>query len=281
MAEVRPAHLPTYEALLAKAHSENFPVANRLLPRRRRGHLLALYAFARLVDDIGDEAGERAPDLLEWIEGDLDRAYSGMPQHPVMCRLAATVRACDLPSEPFLHLIEANRQDQVVTRYESFDDLLGYCELSANPVGRLVLHVFDAATPERISLSDRVCTALQLVEHLQDVKEDFQRGRVYLPREDLRSFGVDEAELAACTVSDRLRRLIAFEVVRARDILRAGAPIVRTLRGRLRAAVAGFVGGGEATLRAIERAECDVLRETPRATTGALAWAFVSALARK
>jgi squalene synthase HpnC len=279
MEAVRPsAQLPSAEAVLAKAPGENFPVASKLLPRQVRAHLLALYAFARLVDDVGDEAGDRAPELLEWIERDLDRVYGGTPENPVMRRLAATVRECNLPREPFARLIEANRRDQVVTRYETFDDLLGYCELSANPVGCLVLEVFGAASPERVALSDRVCSALQLVEHWQDVKEDAERGRVYLPREDLERFGVADGELAADSASDRFRHLIAFEVARTRELLRAGARLVGTLHGRLRLAVAGFVAGGEATLRAIERLDYDVMRSTPRATPFGFARGFGRAL---
>lgn len=270
--------LPSPEAVLAKARDENFPVASRLLPRRVRGHLMALYAFARLVDDAGDEAGDRSPELLDAIESDLDRMGPGDAQHPVVRRLAETVRACDLPLEPLRRLIEANRRDQVVSRYRTFEELLGYCELSANPVGRSVLHVFGSATRERVELADRVCTALQLTEHLQDVKEDYGRGRVYLPASDLDAFGVPESELAADRASAALMRLVAFEVARTRELLGAGAPLVRTLRGRLRWAVAGFVAGGAATLDAIARAGYDVLRSTPRATRAGFARAFVVAL---
>lgn len=278
--EVQPFHLPALDAVLAKGRHENFPVASRLLPRRERHHLLALYAFARLVDDAGDEAGERAPELLDGIEVDLDRVYTGTPEHPVLRRLQATVHERALPRDPLQRLIEANRRDQVFTRYESFDELLRYCELSANPVGELVLRVFSAATAERMGLSDRVCTALQLVEHWQDVKEDLARGRVYLPREDLEAFGVDEAELSACSASGRLRRLLAFEVARTRELLGAGRPLVRTLRGFPRVAVAGFVAGGEATLRAIERGDYDVLRAAPRASRIGLVRVFVPLLVR-
>lgn len=270
--------LPSRDVILAKARDENFPVASRLLPRRVRGHLLALYGFARMVDDAADEGGEHRPELLDAIEKDLDRVPSGEPEHTVMRRLAQTVRACDLPLASLRHLIEANRRDLVVSRYRTFDDLLAYCELSANPVGRLVLHVFGAATPDRIELSDRVCTALQLVEHLQDVKEDFERGRVYVPGEDLEAFGVAETELEADSASDELKQVVAYEAGRTRALLVAGAPLVRTLRGRLRWAVAGFVAGGDAALGAIERAGYDVLRSTPRATRASFARAFAVAI---
>jgi squalene synthase HpnC len=264
------AELPRTAAVLDQASAENFPVASRLLPRHDREHLMALYGYARLVDDAGDEApGDRAA-LLDEIEADLDRIYAGaVPRHALTRRLAATVAACDLPRAPLQALIAANRQDQVVHAYATFGDLLAYCELSANPVGRLVLHVFAAATPERTALSDRVCTALQLAEHWQDVAEDLARGRVYLPAEDLERFGVSPADLSRSPATAPVCALIGFEVRRAREILAEGAPLVRTLRGRPRLAVAAFVGGGRAALDAIERAGWDVSAGAPRSTRAA------------
>jgi squalene synthase HpnC len=256
---------PSREAVMAQAGSENFPVASYLLGRRQRAQLLAIYGFARLVDDLGDEASGDRLELLDWLEGDLDRVYGeGQPEHPVMRALAPTVSECRLPDRPFRRLIEANRRDQTVTRYQSFDELLGYCQLSAAPVGELVLHVFGAATDERILLSDRICAGLQVVEHLQDVAEDFARGRVYLPREDLARFGCDEGELGGARVSPPLRELLAFETARARSLLDAGAPLARTLRLRPRLAVAGFVAGGRAALDALDRSGYEVLGDRPR-----------------
>jgi squalene synthase HpnC len=193
--------------------------------------------------------------------------------------LAETVVACDLPREPLQLLIEANRRDQVVHRYGTFDELLGYCELSANPVGRLVLHVFDTATPQRAALSDRVCTALQLAEHWQDVAEDLERGRVYLPAEDLDRFGVTMADLRVVPAPERVRALIGFEVERARAILAEGVPLVATLRGRPRVAVAAFVAGGRAALDAIDDAGHDVSGGPPRAGNLARLTALVRVLA--
>jgi phytoene/squalene synthetase len=218
---VAAGELPSRGAVMTQARDENFPVALWLLGPRTRRHLLAIYGFARLVDDVGDEvAGDRAA-LLDRIERELDE-----PEHAVMRELARTARECALPREPFLRLIEANRRDQVVTRYDSFDELLGYCQLSAAPVGELVLHVFGAATPERIALSDRICAALQVVEHLQDVDEDRARGRVYIG---------------------------AFDAARqARALLEEGAPLVHVLRGRARLAVAGFLAGGRVALDTLE-----------------------------
>jgi phytoene/squalene synthetase len=209
--------LPSQAAVMAQAAAENFPVASWLLGPRVRRHLLALYGFARLVDDVGDEAPADRLGLLAQIERELD-----VPTHPVMCSLARTVSECALPRDPFLRLIEANRRDQQITRYESPEQLREYCQLSAAPVGELVLMVMGAASPERIALSDRVCAALQVIEHLQDVEEDAARGRRYIGDWDA--------------------------VAQARELLAAAPPLIRSLRGRARMAVAGFVAGGRIAL---------------------------------
>ena len=253
------------EALLAQAGQENFTVASLVLPRAARRHLMAIYGYARLVDDAGDElAGDRLA-ALDWIEEDLDRAYRGCARHPLLVRLSETLRECALPREAFVRLIEANRVDQRTTRYATFAELEGYCHLSADPVGELVLGVFGLATPERVALSDRVCTALQLAEHLQDVVEDLGDGRVYVPLEDLARFDVGEDDLRRAPAPRSVRELLAFEVTRARSLLWAGAPLLGTLRGRPRLAIAAFVGGGEAALAAIEAAGHDVSAGPPRA----------------
>jgi squalene synthase HpnC len=249
-----------------QAAGENFPVALRLLPARYRRHLAAVYGFARSADDMGDEAapGQRLA-LLDELEADLDRLYQGQqPRLRVVAALGPAVAACQIPDQPFRDLIQANRQDQAVSRYPAFADLAGYCRLSANPVGRIVLHVFGVATGERAELSDQICTALQLAEHWQDVAEDYRAGRVYLPQEDLAGFGVAEAELAAAPASPALRALMEFEVQRARKLLDEGAPLTGTLQGAARAAVAGYVAGGRAALAAIAAAGYDVLTATPR-----------------
>ena len=263
---------------MAKAGRENFGVASLLLPRATRRHLLAIYRFARLVDDVGDEVGGDRLDLLDRLERDLERAYAGTPEHALLRRLAPTVRELELPREPFERLIEANRQDQRVSRYETYAELEAYCELSANPVGRLVLHVLGAATPERVDASDAVCTGLQLAEHWQDVGEDYRRGRVYLPREDMRRFGVEDEDLAAERVGEQLARLLAFEVERARRLLARGLPLVASLGGRARLLVAGYVSGGRAALDAIEKAGFEVLGSPPRATKPARAAALARVL---
>jgi len=253
-------------AILARAPGENFSVASLVLGPRTRRHLRAIYGFARLVDQIGDEASGDRLALLDELEREVERAFDGEPRHAVLRTLVPSIRECAFPREPFLRLIEANRQDQRVARYETSAALVDYCDLSANPVGELVLHVFGAATPERIALSDRVCTALQLLEHWQDVGEDFRRGRIYLPLEDLRRFDVAEDELGAASASERVRELLAFELQRAREMLDEGAALVETLRGRARLAVAGYVAGGRANLDAIVAANYDVLARAPRAS---------------
>jgi squalene synthase HpnC len=273
------AAVPSRSALLAQAPHENFPVASRVLPRQMRRHLLAIYGYARLVDDIGDEAEGDRLELLDWIDEELDRLYGGEePEHSVMRALASTVRECSLPDAPFRRLIEANRRDQHVTSYDSFEALLGYCELSAAPVGELVLHVFDAATPDRIVLSGRICAGLQIAEHLDDVAEDHARGRTYLPRDDLARFGCSDAELSAPSASPALRALIAFEAARARSLLGAGAPLARRLPSRPRLAVAGFVAGGRAALDGLARVDYDVLGAHRRRTHRDFALHFAQAV---
>jgi squalene synthase HpnC len=259
---------------MARAGGENFPVASRVLPRGVREHLLALYGFARLVDELGDAVATGADGAggppeklaaLDWLEGELERVYAGAARHPLLVGLQGTVRECALPREPFLRLIEANRVDQRVARYDTWEQLLGYCRLSADPVGELVLGVFGRATPERVALSDRICTALQLAEHWQDVAEDLRAGRIYLPAEDLARFGCTERDLAQAAAAWRVKGLIAFEVARTRELLGEGVPLIGTLHGRERLAVAAFVSGADAALGAIERAGYDVLGGPPRA----------------
>jgi len=240
--------------LRQRAGEENFPVALRVLPARLRGHLRAVYDVARVIDDLGDEAsGDRTAALLAF-RADLATIWQGETPHATVLRaLVPTVVACDLPPRPFDDLVEANLRDQTTTEYETFDDLLGYCALSANPVGRIVLLVFGASTPARIRLSDRVCTALQIIEHCQDVAEDHRAGRCYLPREDLRRFGVRREDFGAQRPTPGVRALLRFEADRAEALLRDGAALVGELRGWARLAVAGYVAGGLAALAALRR----------------------------
>jgi squalene synthase HpnC len=280
-----PAAAASAGAVMARAAGENFPVASLLLPRRARAHLLAIYGFARLTDELGDAApGDRLAALDE-LEADLDRAFEGRAEHPLLVRLARSVRECDLPRDPFARLIEANRVDQRVSRYETWEQLRAYCALSADPVGELVLGVLGAATPARIALSDSICTALQLTEHCQDVAEDHAAGRVYLPAEDLARFGATPEKLPDALAGEaaplaQLRAVLAFEVQRARGLLAAGRPLLGELHGRARIAVAAFIAGGEAALDAIERAGYDVRGGPPRATRVRRALALAQVLLR-
>jgi squalene synthase HpnC len=270
-------------AVLEKAAAENFPVAPFFLPSAVRGDLMAIYGYARLVDDIGD--GDLPPgrddavrlglpgptddrlQMLDAFEKDVLRVFDGTPGHPLLAALRPTVARHRLTPEPFLALIEANRQDQHVSRYRTYAELLRYCTLSANPVGHLVLHVCGAASPERIRRSDAICTALQIVEHLQDVAEDLRRDRIYLPAEDMARFGVTEAALAEAKGSAAVRALVAFEAERAGDLLNEGSPLVGSVHGRLRLLLAGFVAGGRAALGAIAAAGHDVLPGPPKSST--------------
>jgi len=259
------------DVISARADTENFPVALRILSADQRRHLMAIYGFARLTDQIGDAAhGDRLSmldELQRQVDGCVEAKADGNAntRHPIIDALSPTIRECGLPIGPFHRLIDANRLDQVKHRCENLQELLDYCNLSANPVGELVLYVFDVATPERIRQSDAVCTGLQLVEHWQDVKEDYLAGRIYLPSKDLAKFGCSEEALGAKSASPELRELLRFECERAHGLLDEGVPLVKSLRGRARLAIGGFVAGGRAALDAIAHASFDVLNGAPRA----------------
>jgi squalene synthase HpnC len=278
LAQQQHSTAPAPDAVMARAGGENFPVASRLLGVDARRRLLAVYGFARLVDELGDSyEGDRLA-ALDALERDLERAFAEEAQHPLLVALAPVLRECSLTPEPFRRLIEANRVDQRVSRYETWDELLAYCSLSADPVGEIVLGVFGASTPERVALSDSICTALQLAEHCQDVAEDFAQGRIYLPLEDMARFGCSERELARASASEPMRRVLAFEVERARSLLADGSPLLDQLEGRTRLAVAAFVAGGSAALNAIERAGYDVLAGAPKAGAARRLWALAATL---
>jgi squalene synthase HpnC len=247
------------ERIDARAAGENFPVVSLLAPRWARRHLRAIYGFARLVDNLGDEAqGDRSALLDE-----LERELEGRPRTEIMRRLQATIAECSLPHEPFARLIEANRIDQAKSRYDTWNELREYCTYSADPVGRLVLAVYGRADdPELVGLSDSICTGLQLVNFLQDPPRDLVLGRVYLPREDLRRFGASDQDLAG-PLTEPLAALLRFEAERARSLLEAGLPLVRILGGRPGMSVALYARGGLAALDALERAGWDVFSGRP------------------
>ena len=234
-----------------------------MLPRGARRHLLALYGFLRLTDELGDAfPGDRLAALAE-LEADLARAFEGRARHPVLRQLAPTLRDRALSREPFARLIEANRRDQHIHRHASYAALLESCAYSANPVGELVLEVFGVSSPARRALSDRVCSALQIAEHCQDVGEDYASGRIYLPGDELAACGCPEADLAGAAASPALREVLRRVAGRARGLLHEGEPLLGELGGAARLAVTGFVAGGHAALGGIEHIGFDVLGTAP------------------
>ncbi len=263
------------DVVMARAAGENFPVALRLLPRGLRDHLEAIYGYARLVDNLGDEfPGDRTV-ALDWVDSELDALFSGSPRHAVFRRLEPLIHSFGVQRRPFDELLAANRLDQHKTRYETREELMDYCALSANPVGHMVLAVFESATPERIVASDAVCSGLQILEHLQDVGEDARAGRVYLPAEDMARFGCSIEDLSAPEAGTGLRELVAYESRFARELAEAGIPLVRSLKGYARLAISGFVAGGLAGLDAIEKAGFEVLGGVRRAGRSDLLRRFI------
>ena len=290
----------SYCERLAKSHHENFTVGSLLIPREKRPHVYAVYAYCRWVDDLGDESPstlsasladmgwqgwgdpesrqgtERKLELLDLWQEQLELCYTGTPSHPVMVALQDTISTFEIPREPFLKLIEANRMEQRSNRYPTYDDLLCYCDHSANPVGHLFLYLFGYGDRERQRLSDFTCTALQLANFWQDVARDYRIGRIYLPLEDMERFGYSEEELEKGVANQAFRSLMDFEVVRARSLFGAGAPLVDTLDGRLKTDVALFTMGGTAVLDAIERQDYDVLSRRPSLSRAKKAGLFLS-----
>ena len=253
-----------------RARTENFPVASLLFPRRLRPHLRAVYGFARLVDILGDEVDGDRLAALDELERELEACYSGEPSWPVMQALAPTIHEFSLPREPFLRLIEANRMDQRIADYESWDDLKEYCRHSADPVGRLVLGLLRLdGEPELVAASDDVCTGLQLVNFLQDVPRDLELGRVYLPRDDRDRFGVTVLDHP----SPELLELLRYEGARARSLLGAGRVLQDRIGGRMGRGVGLFARGGLAALDALESAHWDVFTQRPRPSRTRLALA--------
>jgi squalene synthase HpnC len=250
---------------LARTHYENFSVATWFLPEGVRQHFFNVYAYCRISDDLGDEVGDAQASLqlLDQWEAELDACYSGAPRHPVFVALAETVRTCDIPKQPFSDLLKAFRQDQTVTRYRTFEDLLGYCRNSANPVGHLVLYVCGYRDAERQALSDFTCTALQLANFWQDVSVDYAKGRIYLPLEDLERHGVNEEELASAKNTSAFCEMMRFEVDRARDWFRRGLPLAAKVDRELAIDIELFSRGGQEILNAIARQGYAVLGRRP------------------
>lgn len=256
----------------ARARRENFTVVSWFLPRDLRPHFFAVYAFCRWTDDLGDEAAGDRLALLDAWERDLRDCFDGRRTAPLFIALGATIDRFRLPHEPFLRLIEANRMDQRISRFETYPDLLHYCEHSATPVGRMVLGVLGYADEARLRLADATCIGLQLANFWQDVSVDLRKGRIYLPQEDLRRFGYTEEELRTGVVNDAFRELMAFEVERARDLFREGQALESMIDRRARLDVRLFRLGGEAVLDAIEASGYDVLSRRPRVPGWRKAW---------
>lgn len=250
---------------LAKTHYENFSVATWFLPRRLRQHFYNVYAYCRISDDLGDEVGDpqQSLELLDQWEAELNACYDGSPKHPVFVALAETVKQCGIPKHEFSDLLIAFRQDQTVTRFETFDDILAYCRYSANPVGHLVLYLCGYGDAERQQLSDYTCTALQLANFWQDIFVDYGKGRIYLPLEDLRRFGVTGDDIAQRRATPQFIAMLKFEVERARDWFARGFPLVKKVNRELAIDLELFSRGGQEILNAIERQGFDVLRARP------------------
>jgi squalene synthase HpnC len=254
-----------YCSRLARTHYENFSVASLLLPRRLLRHFHAVYAYCRWADDLADEAGggKQALALLRWWHEELLRCYNGRPRHPAMVALRTTIDRFHIPPEPFLNLLFAFEQDQLVKRYETFDQLLRYCRYSANPVGHLVLYLCEAYDGARAALADHVCTALQLANFWQDIARDFAIGRVYLPAEDREHFGYSEADLEGRRYNRAFIDLMRFEVDRTRELFHRGWPLVERMPAAMQPDLELFIRGGLAILRKIERRRYNVWAARP------------------
>ncbi|MEX2598568.1 MAG: squalene synthase HpnC [Dehalococcoidia bacterium] len=269
-----------YCTRLAKSHYENFSVGSFLMPRALRAPLYTVYAFCRHTDDLGDEAEGNRLALLDQWEQDLDRCYVGVPDHPILLALQNVIQQHGIPDAPFRKLIQANRIDQGGGRFQTYEDVLRYCDHSANPVGHMVLYVAGEATQENMRLSDATCTALQLANFWQDVRRDHAMGRIYLPLEDMARFGYTEGALAALRVNNAFRQLMRFEVDRAQALFEEGLPLVGRLSGRLRLDLALFSKGGLRVLQAIREQDYDVLAKRPVVTSKRKLWLTLSTAVR-
>jgi squalene synthase HpnC len=268
---------------LAKSHYENFSVATWFLPARLRQHFYNVYAYCRISDDLGDEVGDaqQSLQLLDQWEAELDACYAGSPRHPVFVALAATVAQFAIPKHEFSDLLIAFRQDQTISRFETFNDVLGYCRYSANPVGHLVLYLCGYSDAERQQLSDATCTALQLANFWQDVAVDYGKGRIYLPLEDLRRFSVTEEDIAQRRATPQFIDLMKFEVQRAREWFERGLPLIKKVNRELAVDLELFSRGGQEILNAIERQGCDVLSRRPVISKARKLWLVARAAAGK
>jgi squalene synthase HpnC len=254
-----------YCECLAKSHYENFSVATWFLPSHLVQHFYNIYAYCRISDDLGDEVGnkEQSLALLDEWQRELDACYDGSPKHPVFVALAETVRKFEIPKQEFIDLLTAFRQDQTITRFATFQDVLDYCHYSANPVGHLVLYLCGYKDAERQQLSDYTCTALQLANFWQDVRVDWEKDRVYIPQEDLKRFGASEDDIANHRATPQFLELMKFEVERAREWFDRGLPLIKQVSPELALDIELFSRGGQEILNAIEKQGFDVLKSRP------------------
>jgi squalene synthase HpnC len=268
---------------LAETHYENFHVASWFLPARLRPHFHAIYAYCRVSDDLGDEVGDPQASLaiLDLWGQELDACYRGEARHPVFAALGETIRACDIPKQPFADLLVAFRQDQTVTRFATITDVLEYCRYSANPVGRIVLYACGYRDPERFALSDHTCSALQLANFWQDVRVDYAKDRIYFPLEDMARFGVEETAIAEARFTPQFRDLMRHEVRFARTMFLEGLPLISRVDRELALDLDLFSRGGLEILRAIERQDYNVLRARPSISKARKATLLLRAFAHK
>jgi squalene synthase HpnC len=259
------AEAQAYCERLAKSHYENFSVATWFLPAKLKQHFYNVYAYCRISDDLGDEVGNarQSLELLDQWEAELNACYAGSPRHPVFVALAGTIQQFSIPRHEFSDLLMAFRRDQTITRFETFNDILGYCRYSANPVGHLVLYLGGYKDAERQQLSDYTCTALQLANFWQDVAVDYSKGRIYLPLEDLRRFGATEQDIAQKRTTPQFIELMKFEVQRAREWFDRGMPLIKLVNRELAIDLELFSRGGQEILNAIESQRFDVLSNRP------------------
>jgi squalene synthase HpnC len=279
---VRVTAARAYCAAVAQTHYENFTVASLLLPRRLVPHFHAVYAYCRWSDDLADETagGETALRLIDWWRQELLACYHGQPTHPVMVALRETIRRFAIPAQPFLDLLVAFEADQRQKRYDTFAQLLHYCRYSANPVGHLVLYLFECFDADRAALADEICTGLQLANFWQDVARDFAIGRVYLPQEDRDRFGYSERDLLSRSCTPAFRDLMRFEVNRTHEYFKRGQELLPRLPREVRVDVDLFIRGGRAILHAIERLDYDVWTQRPEVTKWTKAKLLLAAFAR-
>lgn len=277
------AEAQAYCKQLCEAHYENFHVASWFLPQRLRPHFHSIYAYCRISDDLGDEVGDTQQSLalLDFWNQELDACYDGIARHPVFVALAETIRMCGIPKEPFADLLIAFRQDQLVTRYDTRQDILHYCRYSANPVGRLVLYACGYRDAERFALSDATCTALQLANFWQDVAVDWKKNRVYIPLSDLQTFGLSEDVIAGGIANKAFRSAMREEVLWARQLFAAGMPLIDMVDRGLALDLDLFSRGGLEILRAIEKQDFDVLKSRPTLSKSRKAALMLRALTAK